>query len=413
MQAVNEVLCTTGPKPLSCILSYMEKLSRPALPDEEILLLGVMKGDISHLKLPEKTGAWRALCRLADYHGVLPLLFDISEKMETIDEETFALLREEYREIASLNLTLTAHLLMITKSLEKENLRYIALKGPLLSQELYGDITMRQYSDIDLFVEEQEVRAVSDIILALGYEPILPMELLERRKFFELDNDFSFRHRVSDLKVELHWKLFPRRHRMPLSFTALYDNGRTLLLQKRELVTLSPEDNLLYLTLHGAKHIFERLIWVGDIDRLIRNIPDTILMKSYHKACAGQMEEPFLLGLFLSQKLFETPLPRILERDRTPHVDYLVEKTLEYYRERLLFRDESSKKRARFLFLADLHQKRRSPYLSLLLALFKPAAADVIALQLPDRWDFLYPLIRPFRLILKYFPGSGRDTHTL
>jgi hypothetical protein len=394
----------------------MENTTKNSGPSEEDILVEILKvqeRDVKHIRELLLSGRWARLCRLTDYHGAIPLLYRMAEKIEdSIDTESFQMLKNEYHEIASLNLTLSAHLLMFTQRLKERGLHYIAIKGPTLSQELYGDITMRQFSDIDLFVAQEDMRVISDIALSLGYEPMLPLTLLERKKFFELDNDFSFRHRVSDLKMELHWKLFPDRHRMPLSFPLLYRNSRVLLLQKREVTVLSPEDNLLYLSLHGAKHIFERLIWICDIDRLIRHCPDMELMDVYRRAVDIQVEEPFLLGIFLSHKLFDTPLPDTMEQYRTAHVDRLVEKTIHSYREGFIFQDEADKKYARFLFLAELHQSRRSRLFSLFVSLFKPTAVDVITLQLPNRWDFLYPLLRPFRLLSKYasqmFKGAYR-----
>ncbi len=346
---------------------------------------------------------------LARRHGILPQLYHYSTDTEIdLSDDIISSLKNKYLKMVSADLMLAAHLLKVTRALEEKGFRYIAIKGPALAQEIYGDITLRQYSDIDLLVDQDKMKEISRIIISLGYQAILPLSLLERRKFFELDNDFSFLHSSTGARLELHWKLFPERHKMPLSFSELYHNSGRLVLQNREITILSPEDNLLYLSLHGAKHIFERLEWVHDLDRLIRHYTTLDPAKAYQNAVDIEVEESFLLGIFLSQRLFDTPLPKELQNYRSPQTDLLIEKTMHYYQEGFVFWEESAKKYARFLFLADLHQKKVSKYLSLFNSLFKPTPVDVITFNLSDKWDFLYPLLRPFRLLFKYLFRAGQ-----
>ena len=345
---------------------------------------------------------------LADRHGVLPQLYRYLSKHEIPLSETIETeLKQTYRQIASDNLLISAHLVTFAKKLESKGLRYIAIKGPALSCELYGDMLLRQYSDIDLFVDWNEMAEMFDCAVSLGYRPILPRKLLERRKFFELDSDYSFVHRVTGIKLELHWKLFPDRHRMPFSFSELYGRSKKVMIQNADIVTLSPEDNLLYLTLHGAKHIFERFVWVCDIDRLIRKYPTLDMEEIYREAVEIRSEEAFLLGIHLAHNLFRTPLPHTLLELYSEETERLVGKTIDYYNERFLFWKEEEKKYARFLFLADLHRSHYSKAISFLVSLFRPTAVDVIEFGLPDRWDFLYPILRPYRLLGKYLFGGS------
>jgi len=347
---------------------------------------------------------WQAIRELAMYHGVMPILYrSLGDLALQLPSEEVCTLKSLYQSTSRDQLALTAHLLTLTGRLESRGLHYVAIKGPALSQEVYGDITLRQYGDIDLFVDQDDMQEMSELIIGLGYQPLLPVTLLTRRKFFALDNDFSFRHQSSGVLLELHWKLFPRRHRMSLPFEQLYAHAGRLDIQNRKITILSPEDNLLYLTLHGAKHIFERFEWVYDIDRLIDTYPDLDLRKVYEKAVAIRVEEPFLLGIFLCELLFGTPIPQSLQRYRSERVDQLIESVLHYCKEEFIFWDEAAKKRARFLFLAQLHQEKESPLFSHFKSLFKPTAVDVITFSLSDRIDFLYPLLRPFRLFYKYF----------
>ena len=48
---------------------------------------------------------------------------------------------------------LTSELIKIMKLLEENDIKAIAFKGPTLAQLAYGDVTLRQYVDLDLLVE--------------------------------------------------------------------------------------------------------------------------------------------------------------------------------------------------------------------------------------------------------------------
>ena len=368
--------------------------------DDEFLITMLKNNNISSqdLKLHSKQN----VLTQANLHGITPQLYKTLSNYSPTPTELMQPLEKRYKHIVQANLLLTAHLVTIIKTLETENYNYLAIKGPTLAQELYGNISMRQYSDIDLFIKQKDIVMISELLMTLGFKPVLPLSLLSRRKFLELDNDFSFKHVKNNALLELHWNLFPLRHKIPLDFKELHSTSKTIQLQNRKLRTLSTEDNLLYLSLHGAKHIFERYEWVYDLHTLIENNTDLNLEKIYRKARKKGIDVPFLLGIFLSHTLFKTNLPESFFRHKNEHIQTLLNKTLAYYKEGFVHWDESDKKRARFLFLSELFQNNEPKILWLFKSLFKTTPVDVITFNLPNRLDFFYPLLRPFRLLYKH-----------
>ena len=373
---------------------------------EDDLLIKLLKNttEISHSSDTYFSAfEFEKITSLANLHGIIPQVYKALKDTEFDNSEALKQnIKKYYQNILQANLLLTANLLTVSKALEEHHFNYISIKGPTLAYELYKDISMRQYSDIDLFVDEKDIYKISELLLSIGYQPVLPLSLLQRKKFLELDNDFSFRHTKNNALLELHWKLFPVRHKMPLDFSELHTTSKTLAFQNRKITTLSTEDNLLYLSLHGAKHIFERYEWVYDLHTLINNNPELDLEKIYLKAKKEQIEIPFLLGIFMSNTLFETKIPESLQTHKTEHIQSLVAKTLSYYKEGFVHWDEADKKRARFLFLSELFQNKESKILWLFKSLFKTTPVDVITFSLPDSLAFLYPILRPFRLTYKH-----------
>ena len=49
---------------------------------------------------------------------------------------------------------MSAELIRIMKLLEKNDIKALAFKGPVLSQMVYGDITLRQYVDLDVLIRK-------------------------------------------------------------------------------------------------------------------------------------------------------------------------------------------------------------------------------------------------------------------
>ena len=379
------------------------------LPLHNQLILATTQSTIDTSKVMEylqetaSTNSWNNCLQIAHIHAVLPHFFKAAKPhFDLISKEHQTFLTKLNKEIALENIKLSAELINIVKTLNDQNLPYISIKGPALSQEIYQDITIRQICDLDMLVDETDLLLVADILSNLGYESTLPLSLLKNQGFISLDNDFTFLHPDKKIMVELHWKLFPTRHKMPLNFKTLYQDVKYITIKNQAITTLSIEHNLLYLTLHASKHVFEQLKWVCDIDRLIRNSPDLNFNTLYDEAKTIEVQEPFLLGLLMSHELYETPLPSALMKKATPTTKKLLKQALHYFQTDFTALLEPEKKRIRFLFLQTLHQEQHNRYLALLTSAFKPSSVDYIYYQLPSKLNFLYPLLRPPRLLYKY-----------
>jgi len=346
---------------------------------------------------------WQRSLELAHAHAVIPQLH---QALKQTDIEISAIFMTQLaslqRGIALENMKLTAELIHITKELDSNKLPYLSIKGPALSQTLYQDITTRQICDLDILVDEKELKAVADILLDQGYQTVLPYKLLENDGFRALDNDFTFLHHHKKIMIELHWKLFPSRHHMPLDFKRLYQERAHVTLQKHPIKVLSNEDNLLYLSLHASKHLFEQLKWLCDIDRLIRDNKEMDFFALYSKAHSLQVQEPFILALQMSKTLYNTPLPTLIDTKMTPRTELLLKKSLQYFTNDFTTLDEGSKKRLRLLFLQELNGDKQNRFLALFIYLFKPSSVDYIYYDFPKDLTFLYPFLRPIRLFKKY-----------
>ena len=375
---------------------------------DQLLLLGTKDGvssdelllQLSHFG--EKV-EWEKVISMGYTHAIIPQFYKTLKQLpEIVPTKHLETLTTLNKEIGFDNIKLSAELITIAKHLDENGLEYLAIKGPALSQTLYGDITQRQICDLDILVKEEDLITIAKLLLKMGYNHRLPLSLLADQGFRDLDNDFTFIHPAKKIVVELHWKLFPQRHKMDLDFRELFKNHADVFIQKQPVKVLSTEHNLLYLSLHASKHVFEQLKWVCDIDTLLRNNPDIDLEAVYTTAQKLTVQTPFLLALLVSQSLYETPLPKSIKEKKTPQLNALLDEALQYFKDDFTTLDEPQKKRIRFLFLQKLNSTKQNYFVALFIAAFKPTSVDYIHYQLPERLNFIYPLLRPLRLLYKY-----------
>lgn len=166
---------------------------------------------------------------------------------------------------------------------------YLTLKGPPLALALYGDGARRPYVDVDVFVPVERRDEAMAALARAGYRargtPL--QQAAVKRGHFHIVFDPPEKNRVP---VELHWGLVDRANLYRLDEKAIQSRRRLVRVDDLEVATLAPEDELLYLLLHIAKHgLFNglgvrkgapprwfcrpvtgnRLIWFMDIQRFL------------------------------------------------------------------------------------------------------------------------------------------------
>ncbi|MCU0458720.1 MAG: nucleotidyltransferase family protein [Bacteroidales bacterium] len=168
-----------------------------------------------------------------------------------------------------------AEFIRITDVLTSEHIWFIPLKGPVLSYRIYGDVTVREYCDLDLMVELSSVQRSADLLVGLGYEPVgyqLPAGRSGQQIAFSHVHHILFIHRAHNLRIELHWRLFQST---PVRLRKLNDlvaaNLSKITFEGRSFRVLSAEFELLYLVMHGGIHSWRRLKWLNDVYEFLNN----------------------------------------------------------------------------------------------------------------------------------------------
>jgi hypothetical protein len=201
--------------------------------------------------------------------------------------------------------------------------------------------------------------------------------------------------------IDLHWATTPTY----LPFSRVVERVWTRLerfsLGDMAIPTLAPEDLLLILCEHGAKHAWERLCWIGDIAGVISREKPLDWPWILEQARASGSRRMLFLGLALASDILGAPLPEtILPRVQADPVV----KALAIQVRQQLFLDPSRPagilKGAIFYLRAMEGLTERGLYR--LAQVMISTLIDRALLPLPGSHFPLYAVLRPIRLIAKY-----------
>src|SRR5260370_21635095 len=204
---------------------------------------------------------WSEVLRLAEHHGVLPLAArNLIEHGRGLPPEIERSLRSAYEATLRRNLWFTAELARIMQHFERRQLRAVPFKGPALALSLYRDPGLRSFSDLDFLISPADFEPAKQALAEIGYRPSMDLTPAVERLWLRTGYERSFDGAAGKNLVELQWALLPHFYAVDLHSDDL--RVEDLLARARRTVAgggegpfPSPEDSLLGLSLHAAKHL--------------------------------------------------------------------------------------------------------------------------------------------------------------
>ena len=119
-------------------------------------------------------------------------------------EHLLADLKSAYSQIARRNMLMSAELIRIMKLLEENDIDALAFKGPALAQMAYGDITLRQYSDLDVLTKKEDIYQIDALLKAQGYERLLALTPVQEKTWIKYAHDMGLIHYPKGVHFEMH-----------------------------------------------------------------------------------------------------------------------------------------------------------------------------------------------------------------
>ncbi|MEP6920866.1 MAG: nucleotidyltransferase family protein [bacterium] len=351
-------------------------------------------------ELIEKGLDWGYLLRLTDRHGLLPLLHWHLNACcaDAIQAEHRQYLRTAFQRVSALNIFLTHELQRLLALFATERIEAVPYKGPALAEQLYGNVALRQFSDLDILVSPNDVTRARDLLVAEGYAPLPLLTDRQQAVLFKTQCNLPFTRDNKRLVVELHWTVSAPNFARPFESDAFWGSLEEGQLNGIAIRRPATEHLLLSLCIHGSKHLWERLAWISDIAGLIEQNQNLDWQQLVTRARGTGSERMLSLGLYLAVDLLGAKLPPKIEQ--VLNSDEMVP-ALAASVKRFLFTPELTPSGMAGYFRFQLKARRRlRDKIKYLHFAISPTEQDLVQIKLPAPLNFVYYLVRPVRMVL-------------
>jgi hypothetical protein len=352
---------------------------------------------------------WEALLAACDYHQVSPIVFHRLQEHgdDLVPAQVLEQLRARFYRVSAYNHRLAILLVQLIARFEQQRIPCLALKGPAVALAAYGDLSLRQYEDIDILVHVEDVSQAVEMLFSVGLNPAgghaerhLDVKLFHEITLIAADKSYS---------VDLHWQLAPPYARVfGPDPSVLWRRAVKLQLPAGDVKVLSHEDMFLALCQHGTRHRWWQLKWLFDVAEMLRNaaildwsrIEDA--MEMYPMA-----RPPASLGALLARELLGVPVPPEIDKILQP--GKRTQAVARAIRDEFLSRGWTNRSSHDTLLGLEQRPLVRVKYMAneafqyrVREVLFTITEKDLEFVQLPERLRLLYYLIRPLRLMVQH-----------
>jgi len=254
--------------------------ARPIFPLEFKLLLALLKASLDGEGLGDcrallrgRTVDWTRFERLLIEHRVVSIVYDaLAGLRESLPEDFWNRYTRLNRSLQLRQLRKVQELLEIVRIFDAHEIRFLTLKGPAVSQLLYGDPAKRHCNDLDLIVLWEDFPKIQAAMETVDYrregeafdDRMSKGESCERLSHHE-------HYQRGESQVEIHWRLSSLDFMVSDSVSKLYERRGSVTIGGLEVPMLAEADLVDYLTLHGTAHCWHRLKWLFDIAKANRS----------------------------------------------------------------------------------------------------------------------------------------------
>lgn len=262
--------------------------------------------------------SWPALVGLAERHGVVGVLERAVRRSRFAppgEAEAALRRRAALQRLAQVDLVAASDEVLTT--LDAAGVPAVALKGPVLGERLHGEPTLRVATDIDVMVAHDQIPASLAALERVGYRAT-------RQALARVQTDFKHHvklQREDRPEVELHYRLstmfgvaIPSEEMLARSLPYRTRGGAHCRI-------LSREDELVFLAIHAATHLFARLAWLYDIKVLLDLPPAPDWRLACDRAETQRVGRAFAFAISSIAARMEIDLPAdaVPPRFRRPH----------------------------------------------------------------------------------------------
>lgn len=260
---------------------------------------------------------WKFIIQKAKSHGVMPLLYQNLSKIcpQAVPKTTFDKLRKCFYVNTRHNLVLSQELLRVLSIFQSQCISAVPFKGPSSAVAIYGDISMRQFSDLDIFIKEHDVERARYVLLSQGYRPDPVHQLDFEAHYISENNRFI---------IDLHWAISFKdiRKKNDVSFAidleGVWERMGQIAFLTSTIPQFSREDMFIIRCQDAVKEYWKdpwpKLKWVQDIAQMVQVHAEMDWEWVIGQAKRSRNQRLISLCLSLAENLIGTPLPEAVRQ---------------------------------------------------------------------------------------------------
>ncbi len=349
---------------------------------------------------------WELFYREAATHGVSALVFRqlAGPYRELVPAQWLDQFKKSVLSTTQFNLGILRELLVVHDELDRLGVPHLFFKGLVMAQSLYQDLSARRCGDIDVLVQPRHFPEAKAYFIREGFV----QTLTDKQEMGSLQSGLW--HERRNVNIDLHFGVPPLEMAVPVA--PLFQRSRRIVMAGREIPVFDACDMMVTYCGNAVKEFWnQRLYHYADLHAMI-STQTCDWQRLWESAKQLESRRATVLALSMLHKIYDISLPE-MPRYR------LSKATMELESRFFAVKQENPLEgRNRLLVLPDARS-----YLALLIdnpmrrflygkgKFLVPNDADFTLLRLPDNLRFLYVVVRPLRLLVKFigkfFQGSS------
>lgn len=262
---------------------------------------------------------WEEFQQFLEWHRLFRILFPILKKLGVVPAKKLDLLNTKNTLLQKQALLQAAELQNLAAFLKEHQIPVIFFKGPLLGQQYYGNYTLRESKDIDILIREQDLEKTYQLLKGKGYDflDVLWNSPKQKRLYLKYYYHYCLYNPNDFIQLEIHWRFSSFDSNMAIN--EIWNKAIHYQMGDIPVLTLSKQDNFLFLCNHGFRHQWKRLFWVYDIYKIILEEGFEFLEDTFAFAKENNQTLPFLSSCYLVQSVFGLDMPKFLSKEFEKH----------------------------------------------------------------------------------------------
>ena len=382
-------------------------------PEQHLILAAIRPQPAVDALLPhllEQNLDWAEVVRFAIGSGVGALAYQGLRQLgcTNLPQAALARLQEIYQLNALRNLRLSKRLVQVVELLDKHGVDSLAYKGPAAALQAYPDLSLRQFTDLDLLIQPQDFPKVYALLVQAGCTPSTPLNNTGQRWLVQTAVEFPFQFQ-NDI-LEIHWGLALDDHLHPLKTSAFWNDSVEIEILDRRVRTLSPEKAVFFTCFHATRHAWGSLKWAADLAHYGQSYPALDWLALLEYARRSGFHRLVCLSLLLAERLGGAVFPPQVSQHiaADAHAQALARKVIQ----KIASAQPESSAFSRLGFFFRSRERLRDRLYIILVQIFIPREIDWRTIPLPAPFFPLYFLLRPLRVFVRSIWLLSSNIHT-